>query len=585
MCGIAGIMAREGAPDGDALAAMSAALAHRGPDGKGEYAVGDVAMAHRRLAIIDLATGDQPLREPGGAALVANGEIYNYLELRQALPEVAFATNSDCEPPLHLYRRHGPDYVRHLRGMYAIALHDPREGRLLLSRDRFGIKPLYYAETPRELLFASEPRALFASGLVSPALDPERRDELLELQFTTGTETIFRGIRRVAPGETIVAVAGRVVERHRIKALPDGPPREEDEETALARLDAALTESVRLHQRSDVPYGMFLSGGIDSAALLALMARLNDRPVRAFTVGFSGTSVADERAHARRLARAVGAEHVEVEFGESDFWRLLPRIAASLDDPAADYAALPTYLLGATAAPGLKVILCGEGGDEMLAGYGRYRAVTRPWWLGGRVPRRRGILERAGVRREESRSWRDGIAAAEIAARTPSRTRLQVAQAADFADWLAADLLAKLDRCLMAHGLEGRVPFLDQGVAEAAFLLPDRLKVRGRLGKYLLRRWLSKALPESAPFSRKRGFTVPVSEWIARKGETLGSLLAADPAVAEICRPEAVKAMYARPWRAGLAPWVLLFYALWHRRHVLGLDASGDVFETLAERV
>ncbi|MGB8274722.1 MAG: asparagine synthase (glutamine-hydrolyzing) [Alphaproteobacteria bacterium] len=583
MCGIAGIMSREGAPDPSAMSAMAGALIHRGPDGRGGYAAGNVAMAHLRLAIIDLETGDQPIFEPGGAALIANGEIYNYIELARELSDVAFTTKSDCEPPLHLYRRLGPDYVRRLRGMYAIAIHDPREGRLLLSRDPFGIKPLYYAETARGLVFASELQAILASGLVSRALDSERRDELLELQFTTGTNTIFRGIRRVAPGETVIAVAGRIVERRRLPALPDEGPRVETEANALRRVDAALTDSVSVHQRSDVPYGMFLSGGVDSSAVLALMARLNDRPVRAFTVGFSGTGVADERAHARTVARALGAEHVEVEFSESDFWRLLPRIAAAMDDPAADYAVLPTYKLGEIAGRDLKVILCGEGGDEMFAGYGRYRSAMRPFWLGGRALRPRGILERAGVLRREPRAWRDGIMAAEVAAKTPSRTKLQIAQAVDCADWLPNDLLTKLDRCLMAHGVEGRVPFLDPRVAEAALCLPDRLKVRRGLGKWLLRRWLAQACPETRPFSRKRGFTVPVTEWIARRGDEIGKLVAADPAISDICKPEAARALFARPGnRAGLAPWVLLFYALWHRHHVLGLDPGGDVFETLS---
>src|SRR6266851_4523260 len=266
MCGIAGIMSLNGTPPPSGfLQVMGAALHHRGPDGNGHYRSGDVGVIQTRLAIIDLQTGDQPLYEPGGAALVANGEIYNYIELRATLEATAFATSSDCEPPLHLYRRHGLGFTAHLRGMYAIALHDPAAGRLVLARDPFGIKPLYYAETAAGFAFASEPSALVAAGLVDAQLVRQVRNELMQLQFTTGRETIFAGIQRLLPGETIVVARGRVVERLHRNALPAGGPLAIGEAEALAQLDAIFADSVKLHQRSDVPYGMFLSGGVDSS--------------------------------------------------------------------------------------------------------------------------------------------------------------------------------------------------------------------------------------------------------------------------------------------------------------------------------
>jgi asparagine synthase (glutamine-hydrolysing) len=588
MCGIAGMMGIAGAsPDAGLVETMAAALAHRGPDGTGRYAKGDVAFIQKRLAIIDLETGDQPLHEPGGAALIANGEIYNHVELREALAGTAFATRSDCEPPLVLWRRRGLDFTESLRGMYAIALHDPSEARLVLARDPFGIKPLYYAETPRGLAFASEPQAILAAGLVTPRLRRRTRNELLQLQFTTGRETIFDGIERVLPGETIVVAGGRIVERRRRAALPAGAPVPVAEASALEQLDAALEDSVRVHQRADVPYGMFLSGGIDSSAVLAMMARLNERPVRAFTAGFPQTGAADEREAAARVARSVGAEHVEIAFGEADFWRLLPEIAGAVDDPAADYAILPSWKLAEAArAHGLKVVLSGEGGDELFAGYGRYRAVMRPWWAGGRRPRARGTLARLGLLRGELAGWRDGIAAAEVGAATGGRTRLQQAQAADCAEWLPNDLLTKLDRCLMAHAVEGRTPFLDPVVAALAFRLPDELKVRGRLGKFLLRRWLDAKLPAAAAFERKRGFTVPVGAWIARRGAQLGPLVAARGAVREVCEPGAVERLFraAEGKHEGHAAWTLLFYALWHRHHIERAPPAPDVFAALAER-
>jgi asparagine synthase (glutamine-hydrolysing) len=585
MCGIAGVALRHGeAVLPDVLSVFAAALAHRGPDGGGQTVSAGAALVHRRLAIIDVEGGDQPLFEPGGAALIANGEIYSYRELRRdLLAGVAFATGSDCEAALHLYRREGLGFADRLRGMWAIAIHDRAARRVVLSRDPFGIKPLYIAETKQGLAFASEPRALLDAGLVPRGIDPRARDELLELQFTTGAETIFPGIRRLLPGETVAIEEGRIVARRRRPALPEGGPETIDDEAALARLDAVLTESVDLHQRSDVPYGLFLSGGIDSAAVLALMRRLNDRPVLAFTAGFDEPSAADERASARAAARAAGAVHEEITVTEADFWTHLPAIAACMDDPAADYAIVPTWLLARRARQDVKVVLAGEGGDEIFGGYGRYRAAMRPWWRGGKVMRARGILERLGLRRHVNPAWRDGMEAAAAAAASPGRTRLMVAQAIDMVDWLPNDLLTKLDRCLMAHGVEGRTPFLDPAVAAAVFRLPDGLKVRGGLGKWVLRAWLERHLPGYRAFARKQGFTVPVGAWILRQGERLGRLVAADPAVAELCQPDAVAALYRRPGKhEGFAAWTLLFYALWHRAHVRGLAPAGDVFDTLS---
>jgi asparagine synthase (glutamine-hydrolysing) len=395
MCGIAGMVTRDGgAPDGVALEAMLDALAHRGPDGHGRHLSGDTALLQTRLAIIDLATGDQPLYEPGGAALVANGEIYNYVELRAEMTGTPFRTASDCETALFLYRSDGTRFAERLRGMYAIAIHDPADGgSLILARDPFGIKPLYYAETPTAFVFASEPTTILGSGMVSPGLDEDARDTFLQLQFSCGRDTPLRGIKRVLPGETLIVRGGRIVERHRRSALPDGGPERIGERDALARLDTAFRDSVTVHQRSDVPYGLFLSGGIDSGALLSMMAELNETPVVAFTAGFEDGDVHDERDHARVLARKVGARHEEVLFGRADFQRLLPRIAASVDDPTADYAVLPSWSLAERAAQDLKVVLCGEGGDELFGGYGRYRAAQRPWWLGGKPIRRRGVFD------------------------------------------------------------------------------------------------------------------------------------------------------------------------------------------------
>jgi asparagine synthase (glutamine-hydrolysing) len=585
MCGIAGLILSSGAPPPDpaTLSKLIDSLHHRGPDGTGHAVVGRVALVHNRLAIIDLVTGDQPLFS-GPATLICNGEIYNYRELRAAMPGIAFATNSDCEPPLHLWLRDGAGYAEQLRGMFAVAIHERAQRTVTLTRDPFGIKPLYIAQMPTGLAFASEPQALLEAGLVKREVRPAAREELLQLQFTTGTDTIFEGIQRLLPGETLTCADGHVIDRRRISAVPEGGPENIDEDAALARLDRALEESVDLHQRSDVPYGMFLSGGIDSATLLTLMARLNSDPVLAFTAGFDVPAAADERAHAAAVAKALGARHESIEINEAMVWQHLPEIVACMDDPAADYAIIPTWFLAQRARRDVKVVLSGEGGDEIFAGYPRYRSAMKPWWLGGRAMYAGGSFDRVKVLRTRPMGWRDGIAAAELLAADGGRSRLAAAQATDMTDWLPHDLLLKLDRCLMAHAVEGRTPFLDKGVAAAAFRLPDSMKLRNGMGKWILRKWLEKHLPMAHPFAPKQGFTVPVGAWIKGQGVRLGPLVAAQPGVAEIADPERVVALFRgiRRWRDGFAAWKLLFYALWHRRHIMGLPPAGDVFETLA---
>ena len=582
MCGIAGLMRRAGSEvDIDRVApAMMAALTHRGPDGNGVRLLDGIALIHTRLAIVDPAGGRQPLISGDGVALVANAEIYNDPELRRALA-TDFETGSDCESALHLYRRDGVEFARGLRGMFALALHDPARRRLVLARDPFGIKPLYYAEIAAGFVFASEPQAIVASGLVRAELNTAARDEVLALQFSSDRETVFADILRVLPGETLVVEDGRIVARHHVPAITATPSVQRNDDDACAAFDAAWRDSVRAHQRADVPYGLFLSGGIDSAAVLAMMARLNTQPVLAFTAAFPGTRAHDERAAAKAVAAAAGAIHVEIEMGSADFWASLPAIAAALDDPVADYAVVPTYLLAKQAVRDVKVILTGEGGDEMFAGYGRYRAAVRP--ILPKRPWRRSILAGFDGLRAPLGRWRRAVDAAEHAVEGAGFRGIGAAQALDCATWLPGDLLTKLDRCLMAHGVEGRVPFLDPAVANLAFALPDRLRVRGQ-GKWLVRRWLARNFPAARAAMPKRGFTVPVAEWIAAEGKRLGPLVAREPGIAALCRPGTVEALFADLGVSGKGhmAWTLLFYALWHRRHMLGLAPVGDVFTTLA---
>ena len=578
MCGLAGVMTRDGsAPEPALLRALRDAIAHRGPDGHGQLARGGTALIHARLSIIDLQTGDQPLFTPAGTALVANGEIYNDPDLRAAMPATPFRTRSDCEPAVFLAESEGIGFADRLRGMYAIAVHDPAAGRLLLARDPFGIKPLYYAATEHLFAFASEPAALLAAGLGARAAAPGRLAELLQLKFTTGAETIFPGIFRVLPGETLAVEAGRVVARRMRAALPAGGPARLGHAEAKRRLDAVLLDSVTAHLRSDVPYGLFLSGGIDSSALLALMRRATGQRVQALTVGWEGGGALDESREAERLARIMGADCTRLEMSARDFWTLAPRIAASIDDPTADAAVLPSWLLGRAArAGGLKVTLCGEGADELFGGYSRYKKRRAPWRWVARRPRAKGVFGDPAA----LAGWRDGIAAAEAVA-GQGRTPLQAAQAVDIAEWLPNDLLTKLDRTLMVHGVEGRTPFLDPVVAEFGFRLPDALKAGARFGKVLLRDWLAEAFPQAGAYARKKGFKPPVGAWMAARSAELAPLVATTPAIAASLPAAAVHAAFAEAARDSQPAWSLLFVALWHAHHIQGVPADGDIGEVL----
>ena len=579
MCGIAGMMMREGLkPSVIQLEIMSSALEHRGPDSEGKVLFDNVGLAHRRLSIIDLETGQQPMCDNGENYLIGNAEIYNYREIISEMNNVKLKSKSDCEPPLHLYARYGLDFVNRLRGMYAFAIYDKQRARLVLARDPFGIKPLYFVEDSEGFFFASELQALLKAGCAERRISKVLVSRLLNKQFVPGVETIFPKVKRVSPGEIIVVEKGKIVERRQNHALPTSPILVSSLSELERDLDRELAESIEFHQRSDVPYGLFFSGGIDSACILAEMVRRKDHPVITYTAGFDASSVTDETKHARNISESVGASYSEVRITCDDFWRELPNIAAALDDPCADYAIVPTYILARHAAKDVKVVLSGEGGDELFGGYGRYRRELRPRWLGGGgSPKsffnRLGVLIE-GVDFSFSEEFNDG----------PFSTNLQRIQARDFANWLPNDLLLKLDRCLMAHGLEGRTPFLDPVLADFAFRLPDEAKLQRGLGKWLLRKWLSRRLPRAGAFSKKKGFTVPVREWMAAGGNNLGELVAAQPGVKEICRPGTIVPLFKNPGkRAGQAAWILLFFALWHRKHVLNLSPDGgDVFECLS---
>lgn len=562
MCGIAGII---GAPDG--ARALIDQLTHRGPNGIRVEEVGGNALAHARLSIIDLEGGWQPLHA-AGSTIIGNGEIYNYLELAEEFqlgPKLS--TGSDFEPLLHIYAQEGERAFDRLRGMYAFCLIGA-DGRTWLVRDPFGIKPLYTRAEGGLIAFSSEPRVF---GRAAPK--PDIAKQVAALHYSLERETAWQRVRRLQPG-AIVEVADGALKPLRTRApFAIGRSSAMDEEQALSALDRVLEDSVRVHQRSDVPYGIFLSGGIDSTAIATMMARLNERPVIAYTCGFDAPGARDERAQAERVANALKLDWNNISFGADDFWRIAPLVAWAMDDPVADYACLPTYKLAEAAKARLTVVLTGEGGDELFGGYGRYRRALRPTWLGGRA---------AEPQVGEGAHAADAIAAWRRAAEAPAGlTLLQRAQWGDIATWLPDDLLLKLDRCLMANGLEGRTPFLDPELGAFAFNLPDNLKVRGRFGKYLLRAWLARHCPAAAPWEKKRGFTVPVADWIAPRAGDLAISLPKLDVIRAGYGAEAARAAFGETGNASLR-WPLLFLGLWSLIHVEGAAPSEALQHLLA---
>jgi asparagine synthase (glutamine-hydrolysing) len=613
MCGICGIASRAGSPDPDRLAAMSATLVHRGPDSGGEYLDGPVALAARRLSIIDLAGGDQPIaNEDGSCVVVQNGEIYNYPELRRHLERDghAFRTNCDTEVHLHLYEQHGPEYARRLRGMFAVAIWDGRRRRLVLARDRYGIKPLYYRDAGDTLEFASELRALPRGEIDLNALEA-----FLAFNSIPAPYSIFRDTRKLPAGHVLVweETGALSIERYaRPEPVSIDEVRGDDEAELVEELRARLRDSVRAHLLADVPVGVLLSGGVDSAVLAALAAQETSDPVHTFTIGFQERSF-DERADARLVAERYGTNHHEL-LVQPDPLVLVPALADVFDEPFADSSALPTYLVSQLAAEHVKVALSGEGGDELFGGYYTYAAdlladrvaplarLARP--LVERLPSssakasfdykaKRFVRAAHLPPLERHHGWKEIFSPEARAALTGRRDpfdpvdiyRARYAETAgadplarlqdvDFGIYLVDDLLVKTDRASMAHSLEARVPFLDSVVTNFAFGLPAKHKVRGLSKKVLLRKAAEPLLPREVVHGRKRGFSIPAAAWLRGELEpfaratlspaTLRSQGFFQPAPVTRLLDEHVAG--AEDWSRQL--WGLLSFTLWYERHV-----------------
>ncbi|HEY7758004.1 MAG TPA: asparagine synthase (glutamine-hydrolyzing) [Burkholderiales bacterium] len=584
MCGIAGYFSSNGPAQHALLREMGEALAHRGPDDTGVFTSDAVGLAHTRLSIIDLAGGHQPLFAlDGDLALVANGEIYNYIELRQELEErgCRFSTHSDCEVILHAYAEFGERFLDRLCGMFAFALYDRAQRCLVLARDRLGIKPLFMASCPLGLVFGSELKAFLPCFPGGMKIDEVGLVQFLQNQFNTGPTTIFRGVERILPGEVIRIGPDLRVQRRRYWSSRAIEPRGVDLAAAGEQFDELMETVVRQHMRSDVPYGLFLSGGIDSSILLALLTRYNDRPIRTFSLGFSDASIESELPAALEIARRFASEHTVLSPDRKQMFYRLPFCVWAADDLIRDHAILPTALLAEETSRVLKVVFTGEGGDEVFAGYGRYRRAFPLRWFGrllapgsggfrtrgtfrGSWPRklfRPELLSRvADARQPFVRGWREAPS---------SWSDLQRMQHTDIVTALADDLLVKVDRILMGWGVEGRVPYLDHRIVEFGLSLPDRLKVRGREGKVFLKRWAAGLLPAEHLARRKKGFHVPIAEWL--RGDILLRLQEVLPrhvAVQSCFQAAGVRDLIDRQAArgdVGELVWALLQFAVWFR--------------------
>ncbi len=605
---------------------MSATLIHRGPDSFGEFSDGDVALAARRLSIIDLETGDQPIaNEDGTLHVIQNGEIYNYRELRREL-ELAghhFRTQGDTEVLLHLYEEHGDRFAERLRGMFAIAIWDARRRRLVLARDRFGIKPLYYRAAENEVAFASELRALPRGEIDLDALEA-----FLAFNSIPAPLTIFREIRKLPPGYLLIWEDGRVELRRFARPAPLEELREDEEAELVEELRSRLRDSVRAHLVSDVPVGVLLSGGVDSAFLAALAAEESSETLRTFSIGFEERSF-DELACARLVAERYGTQHRELVL-RPDAALLLPALADAFDEPFADSSALPTYLVSQLAASDVKVALSGEGGDELFGGYYTYAADLLAERVGGLARLARPLVERLPTSSsrasfdykakrfvraahlpplERHHGWKE-IFSPELRAELTGRSsafdpvgilrdrysetegadELARLQDVDLGIYLVDDLLVKTDRASMAHSLEARVPYLDTVVTNLALALPARHKIRGLSKKVLLRKAAAPLLPREIVHGKKRGFSIPAAAWLrgelepfARQTlsrETLHRQGFFHPDVVTRLLDDHVAGREDRSRQL----WGLLAFTLWHESHVERAPQVPSRPEVLVER-
>jgi asparagine synthase (glutamine-hydrolysing) len=619
MCGICGIVDPASAPDLDAVVRMRERLVHRGPDDEGLFCEGPVALAARRLSIIDLDHGHQPIAsEDGEVVAIQNGEIYNHRELRAELERAGhrFATACDTEILVHGYEQWGEGLLERLRGMFAVAIWDRRRSRLLLARDRFGIKPLYYRHVDGTLSFASELKAMLERPGFSRQIDPRAMAAYLAFNSIPAPLTIFAEARKLPPGHLIAWQDGEIELRRyaRPRPVPAAEVRHGDFAERAEGLRAVLRDSIRAHLVADVPVGVLLSGGVDSGGITALAAGESSEPLKTFSIGFEEAGF-DELDRARLVAERYATDHHEL-IVRPDAVELLPKLVESFDEPFGDSSALPTYLVSELAAGAVKVALSGEGGDELFGGYytyvadllapriGRLAALAAP--LAERLPssharvgfdyKAKRFARGAGLPPlERHHAWKEIFDPAarrallgaadpgwdpvdlyrERYAETAGAEPLARFQDVDLGIYLVDDLLVKTDRLSMAHSLELRVPFLDPEVAAFALALPTAHKVRGLAKKRLLREALAPLLPAEVVGGRKQGFSIPIAAWLRGPLEPFArEVLSAATLARQGCLdPATVAAVLDRhcSGREDLSRqiWGLMSFTLWFDRYAV----------------
>jgi asparagine synthase (glutamine-hydrolysing) len=635
MCGIAGIVAirplnRE---MHECAIRMRDVMTHRGPDGVGLWADTHAILAHVRLSIVDLAGGQQPLSNENARIWVAyNGEIYNHRDVRTNLESAGhrYSTRSDTETIVHAYEEWGDDCVHRFRGMFAFGLWDAPRRRLLLVRDRLGVKPLYWAQAGDILVFASEIKSILASNLVEARPNTAVLSEVLATRYTSGTETLFEGIHKLLPGHRLVFEDGRVrVQQYWDLPLEGPDPELEclDDDALVERFRSLLQESVRLRLMADVPLGAFLSGGIDSTAVAALMAREMDRPVQTFSVAFADRAFS-ELEYARQAAHAIGADNHEIVVSEDDFFGALPRLIWHEDEPIAHPSSVPLHFVSALARRHVKVVLTGEGSDELLAGYGKYPRALLNWNAAGlyerwippavrsrvassivpRLPGRVGRMARRSflaLPRNPADMFFDSFAGVPLGvqrtvlhpslargdAYTPSLEYFHRANGTsglldrllytDMKTYLV-ELLMKQDQMSMSMSIESRVPFLDHKLVEFATRLPHRMKLNGFTTKRILREAVKDLIPRAILTRPKMGFPVPFSNWVKGRWNGVAREVLTDRRTRERgIIDTAVASRLLEDHRRGRCAggdvlWALLNLELWYRTFI-----DGDGIQTL----
>lgn len=578
MCGLLGISTKSLTKEKiKKILSLHELIHHRGPDDLGTYKNKNIFLVHKRLSIVDLKNGAQPLKNEK-YVLIANGEIYNDLELRKQLTDFNYKTNSDCESIIAVYSEYGIDGFKKLRGMYAFVLYDLLKKELIMCRDPFGIKPLYFAvdKNNRNLVFCSEIKPIIESGFFEKKILKSKIFELLQIQFNCGRETIYEKVLRLRPGEIVVIRNNKI---NKSKIIPF------DNLKKVVEIDQKniknkLLRSVELHQRSDVPYGIFFSGGIDSTTVLYLMSLLNKKPINVFTIVFP--EMEQNRNELKDLSKKLNSNIKFVDFDENDFWNLLPKSIQFMDDPVLDYAVIPTYRLAQEAKKHVKVVLTGEGGDELFAGYGRYKndylRFLRSKFL------EKGLLDKLLGKNYGHKYWDFKLSFTRTRIENSDMTNLQKKQIFDYHEWLPNNLLVKLDRCLMAHSLEGRTPLVDKELFETFFFMKDNNKIKNNYGKFCLRYFLAKEIDTYNSFAKKKGFTVPISTWIPRKSKILAQLLPKNKILKDLIRPSTIKYLCENSInnkRAATMVWRLVFFSIWFLVHHQNVKIVGNSFDIL----